>query len=1093
MNSIIDYVENWAEVHPEKCFASFLDVQGKELETYTYLRFHERTRHLAEYLLQQVGLRRGDRALLVYSPGLELIVAFVACARVGVIPVPVYPLLTMNFEGSLAKLAFVAHDSGATTALTTREIYQSYRMSAAQRQISSFPKHAPVLPEIEWITTDDVRGQASSSFRNAPDPIMFLQYTSGSTSDPKGVIVSHKNVIHNCRATLDHVPTGVSWLPQYHDMGLIGYYLFPLITGGTTYGFSPIDFLKRPVLWFQTLSRVRGTYASSPNFGFEYCLRENKISADQLADVDLSSLRVLMNASEPVRPETYSRFFERFAPYGLRPEVHLIAYGLAENTLAVTHRGRRLVTVNKRLLQDNLLRIENVPLLNHNQVRIASCGKPLEGIHVRIVEPKSRSALGNRQVGEIWIAGESACQGYWNRPELTQEVFGNAVVNDPEDHNAYLRTGDLGFLDRGELFVCGRIKDLIIIRGVNYYPQDIESIVESASQKIRAGGVAAFNGNGERETLVVVAEMRKRKDLPDPAEIIRAIRTQYYISPHTIVFVPPRTITKTTSGKIARSLTRQRWLKDELPVIATHVSVTDPELSRARSAGLGRRFRYLLEQYNLTGHEEHTLAEIGIDSLALVMLLDEIEQLLKERGAANLVTELDGRLLQHLTVAQFFSLFDQFEKVSEEGIALQFLKDLKQVHDAHQRDCMRNDAKLGSIELMDLSKNDRPLTNVLLTGPTGFFGPFLLRSLLAQTPYTYYALTRATNPVSGMERIRDSLRRARIWTPVLDAELERRVHVVCGDITQHNLGMRAEEWKFLTARVQAVIHNAALVNYVLNYDALRPHNVDGTRELLRFSYTGTQKEFHFISSTIIFGWASKRELMETDSNEDMLNLDFGYAQTKWVAEQLVFAAENQGLKVRVYRPAFISASTCGTASTEDLAIRLLAFMINHGVAVNALNQISFLPADVVADNITAIFKQPRTACSTFHVTVDSYYNMIDITRLITQEYGYHFVYYDIPSFIAETYRRCTKADPLYPLLDFFKQSQTRISAMQHKRYNNNQYRQAKGLSGQGCEEPTLKDTVSYLMSYMLREGIINVMPPLWVTPTAGQEPQEAQR
>lgn len=1092
MNSIIDYVEHWAEVQPEKCFASFLDLHGKELESYTYLQFHERTRHLAEYLSQQAGLRRGDRALLVYSPGLELIVAFIACARVGAIPVPVYPLLTLNFERSLARLTFVAHDCAATTALTTREIYQSYRMDAVQRQVSSLPKHAPVLPEIDWITTDDVKGRASNGFRNAPDPIMFLQYTSGSTSDPKGVIVSHKNVIHNCRATLDHVPTGVSWLPQYHDMGLIGYYLFPLITGGATYGFSPMDFLKRPVLWFETLSRVRATYASSPNFGFEYCLRENKISTDQLADVDLSSLRVLMNASEPVRPDTYTRFFERFAPFGLRPEVHLIAYGLAESTLAVTHCGRRLVSVNKRLLQENLVRIENIESLNNDQLRLASCGKPLDGIHLKIVEPESHSVLGNRKIGEIWIAGESVCEGYWNRPELTLKVFGNALINDPDDRNTYLRTGDLGFLDEGELFLCGRLKDLIIIRGINYYPQEIERIVESTSQKIRIGGVAAFNGNGEGETLIVVVETRKRNDLPDPAEIIRAIRTQYYINPDTIVFVPPRTITKTTSGKIARSLTRQRWLKGELRVIATHVSVTDPELSRARSNGLGGPFRYLLEQYNLTGQEKYTLAEIGIDSLALVTLVAEIEQLLIDRGAGDLVTEIDGRLLQRLTVAQFFSLFAQLEKASDEESALQFLKHLKQGHNAHQRACMRNDAKLGSIELMDLSTTDRPLTNVLLTGPTGFFGPFLLRSLLVQTPCTYYVLTRATNPVSGMERIRDSLRRAGIWTPVLDAELQRRVHVVCGDLTKHNLGMRSEEWKLLTARVQAVVHNAALVNYVLNYDALRPHNVDGTRELLRFSYTGTRKEFHFISSTIIFGWNSASQVLETDANENMLNLDFGYAQTKWVAEQLVFAAEQQGLKVRVYRPAFISASTCGTASTEDLAIRLLAFMINHGVAVNALNQISFLPADVVADNIVALFKQPRIAGSTFHVTVDSYYNMMDITRLITREYGYHFVYYDIPSFVVEMYRRCTKVDPIYPLLDFFKQSHTRLSAMQHKRYNNNQYRQARGLSGQGCEEPTLKDTVSYLMRYMLREGIISRMPPSWVTPAAGEEPQEAQ-
>ena len=299
---------------------------------------------------------------------------------------------------------------------------------------------------------------------------------------------------------------------------------------------------------------------------------------------------------------------------------------------------------------------------------------------------------------------------------------------------------------------------------------------------------------------------------------------------------------------------------------------------------------------------------------------------------------------------------------------------------------------------------------------------------------------------------------------------------MCGDIAKHNLGLRFEQWTSLATRVQAVFHNAALVNYVLNYEALRPHNVDGTRELLRLSYVGTQKEFHFISSTIIFGWTGKGTLLEIDRNDGMVNLDFGYAQSKWVAEQLVFAAEKQGLKVRIYRPSFISASTAGVGSRNDIAILLLAFMINHGVAVNALNQISFLPADIAADNIAAIFKQQQTADRTLHVTVDGYYNLMDITRLISCDYGYTFVYYDIPSFLAELKRRCRKDDPLFPLMDFFNRSQSKIAAMQHKRYNNDRYREARQLSGHGRGDPLLKDTVSYLMTYMLRRGIIHERP-----------------
>ncbi|UCG14951.1 MAG: thioester reductase domain-containing protein [Deltaproteobacteria bacterium] len=1070
-------------MQPDKCLSSFLDIHGNEKETYTYSSFHERSRHLAEYLSRQVGLKGGDRALLVYPPGLEIIVAFIACARIGAIPVPIYPPTPANFKRGLSQLTFVARDCDARVALATRELFRSYPKLSEEHRDSTLLQSIPALPNLDWFTTDDVRGQASDGFYNDPGSILFLQYTSGSTGDPKGVIVSHENVVHNCRATIDHIPTGVSWLPQYHDMGLIGYYLYPIITGGTTYGFSPMDFLKRPVLWLQILSRVHATYTSSPNFGFEYCLQEDKIASNELNDLDFSSVRVMMNASEPVRAETYRRFLERFGPYGLRPEAHVVAYGLAENTLAVSSYGRRMVTVNERSLQKGTLHIENAELLNNNQLTLVSCGRPLDGIQVRIVDPKSCAVLGSRKIGEIWLAGKSTCQGYWNRPQLTQEVFCNAVANDPEDENAYLRTGDLGFLEDGELYVCGRIKDLIIIRGVNYYPQDIESIVESTSQKIRTGCVAAFSGNEEEESVVIVAGVRTAKDLPDPAKISQALRTHYYTGPHTIVFAPPRTLVKTTSGKIARSLIRQRWLNGELPAIATYVNDHDKEFTRTLPSGLRERFQYILKSYNLSGNETCTLAEAGIDSLAMAMLLLEIEQMLEEHGITDLVNVIDGRLLQRLTVAELFSLLNQFEKGSDAPIAdlKNVLQQLKQENEDYEADCMRRDANLGSINCGDLPEADEPLTSVLLTGPTGFFGPFLLSSLLLQTPYTYYVLTRAADQASGMGRIRSSLRSARLWTPDLQVALEKRVHIVCGDIAQHNLGIRSEKWKSLTTRVQAIIHNAALVNYVLNYNALKPHNVDGTRELLRFSCTGTKKEFHFISSTIIFGWTSKGEPLESENNEDMLNLDFGYAQSKWVAEQLVFAAEKQGLNVKVYRPAFISASTNGIASKDDIVIRLLAFMINHGIAVNARNQISFLPADVTANNIAAIFKQRQTANQTLHVTVDDYYNLSDITRLITEEYGYPFVYYDIPTFVAEITRRCAKEDPLYPLLDFFNRSHPKITAMQHKRYGNDRYREARQLSGNSYSQPTLQQTVSYLMSYMLREGIIAGSPR-----TAGQ-------
>ncbi|HEV3309018.1 MAG TPA: thioester reductase domain-containing protein [Chloroflexota bacterium] len=1082
LKTITEQLDHWASREPGRRLYTFLDGLGAEIDSCDYAGFSERTRYLAEHLVTESGVRRGDRVLLVYPPGLEAINAFFACARLGAIPVPVHPPSRRDYKTGLAKMVVVARDCGANTVLTHHSVQRDWHSengSTGEHNANGVTESVGEPNGLTWIPTDGLHGRASDQFRDNPGEILFLQYTSGSTSAPRGVMVSHENVIHNGRATLDHVPTGgtgVSWLPQYHDMGLIGYYLYPVIAGGATYGFSPMDFLRRPALWLQTIARVRATYASSPNFGFEYCLREDKVSEEELTDVDLSSLESLMNAAEPVRAETYERFFQRFGPYGLRRRAHVVAYGLAENTLAVSHHGRRSVAVDRRLLSEGVLRIETTGHENGNHLRVASCGKPLDGIDVRIVDPASSAELAPGEIGEIWVAGSSTCDGYWDRPALTREIFKNRIANRPRDGRVYLRTGDLGFTDRGELFVCGRIKDLIIVRGVNYHPQDVERVVESASPLIRNAGVAAFNDSEEQESIVVVVEVQNPRELPDPADIAQALRTHHFAGPYTIVLARSKTIARTTSGKLARTFTREQWLNGSLEDLVTyrswgHGAVED------RSSSLRERFTYLLEAYELGGREDQTLEDIGIDSLDLVVVVDEIEHLLVERGAGDLIGEVDGRLLQRLTVAQLFSVLDRMEGETDihDSNLRDVLKHLKDEHDRYERESMRFDAKLGHMEGARTETPARPLERVLLTGPTGFFGPFLLASLLQNTPYEYHALTRAEDSAGGMDRIREALDHSRLWWPGLEEDLDQRVKVICGDVSKRNLGLSAGDWQGLTTSVEAVIHNAALVNYSQNYSALKPHNVDGTRELLRLSLTGPQKPFHFISSTIIFGWSLKGQLLETDNNEEMLNLDFGYAQSKWVAEQLVFEAGERGLPIAVYRPSFVSASTGGIASKADITVRLLAFMINHGIGVNARNQISFLPADVAAHNVAAIIGRgepiAKGKAPTFHVTVDDFYSIIDITRVITSEHGYPFVYFDIPEFVSELKRRCHQDDPLFPLLDFVTRSYLKIARMERKRYDNRRYREARHESG-GLADPTLSQTVACLMQYLNEAGLI---------------------
>jgi thioester reductase-like protein len=303
---------------------------------------------------------------------------------------------------------------------------------------------------------------------------------------------------------------------------------------------------------------------------------------------------------------------------------------------------------------------------------------------------------------------------------------------------------------------------------------------------------------------------------------------------------------------------------------------------------------------------------------------------------------------------------------------------------------------------------------------------------------------------------------------------EARVIPVCGDLGQPKLGLTQDEWEFLASEIDTVFHNGATVNYLFNYDLMRDANVLGTNEVVRLAFEGRPKEFNYVSTTFVFGWAVKSVLNETDLNENMELLDFGYSQSKWVAEQVVVDARSRGLSARIFRPALVSPSVTGGGNNFDIAVRLVAFMVNHGIGVDTLNQVSFVPADIVANNIVAISTTPGTANRTYHVTRDDYSNMMDITRLITKATGRQFETFRLPDFVPELIRRCRKEDLLFPLLDFLVGSVDNISAMEFKRYDSSSYQKARDASVWGKADPSLEDTVNGILKFMYRKGIISV-------------------
>jgi len=1080
MASILDKLDSLGDQHPHRLLYSFIDLNGKQIGAYSYESFLHRTKVIAGHLRKEHGFAPQDRLLLAYPPGLEMICAFFGCVRAGLIPVPVYPPSSHGFQSALYKMVHIAKDCQAAGILTSRDYLGSLKTNLARSGVSASGLDVDYISALRWVVTEDFVDTISDETFNGASNILFLQYTSGSTRDPKGVMVTHENILHNCPLVIDHpAPVVVTWLPQYHDMGLIGCYLYPALTGGTTYGFAPTDFIQRPALWFDAIKTYRASASAAPNFAYDYCLRAGRISQESLENCDLSSLRLLMVAAEPVKPDTYKRFLQAFQPHGLKSESFFVAYGLAENTLAVSLGGRNIVSVNKNGIALGKARMTTEVSEIGAATQIVSCGTPLPGITVKIVDPEKHVALEPGRIGEIWIAGGSKCLGCWNNPELTLKLFHARLVDDSPYDDGYLRTGDMGFFHDGELFVCGRIKDMIILRGQNYYPQDIEAVVEKASGLIRTNCVAAFQIHEDSEpALAIVAEVKNPKALPDALQIAAAVRNYLNLEVALISFIAPRAIPRTSSGKIMRHITKNMWLAGQFTVLSEFSREKDAGPSTSDSVGQSP-FDVLKARYGLTGTESYNLVEAGLDSLDLVVFMHEIKELLKDKGADVLARQVDVGLIQRVSVAELFQLAEQLERAPEEALVplRHSLAAFREEQRAAEERMMSNDKKLIFEPAAPALLPETPILNhVLLTGGTGFIGPFLVKSLLEQTSAKIHVLVRASDEPQGRQRLRAAMESMGPCPADLMQRFETRVIPVCGDLGQRELGLTPRMWDFLASEIDTVFHNGATVNYLLNYDRMRDANVRGTNEVLRLAFEGRPKSFNYVSTTFVFGWAVKSVLYETDLNENMELLDFGYSQSKWVSEQVVMDACRRGLTTRIFRPALVSPSITGGGNNFDIAVRLVAFMVNHGIGVDALNQVSFVPADITANNIVAISTTPGTANKTYHVTRDDYANMLDITGLITKATGRQFEIFCLPDFVPELIRRCRKDDLLFPLLDFLVGSVDNISAMEFKRYDSSCYQAARDASAWGKPDPSLEETVHGILRFMQRKGIISVVP-----------------
>ncbi|MCA9157539.1 MAG: aminotransferase class I/II-fold pyridoxal phosphate-dependent enzyme [Planctomycetales bacterium] len=661
---LVAVLQHWAAERGDQPAFYFTDGErGEDDLCMTFAELDLAARNVAGYLQKLGG--KGQRVLLLYPPVLDFVVGFFGCLYAGATAVPAFPP-RKNRKGQ--RIHGIARDCQASLALTNEYVRQQIEGDANWVEWES----------VSIIATDSLAQDYSALWKNpglSPDDLAVLQYTSGSTGQPKGVMLSHGNLVRNTELIMVAFETskesiGVSWLPTYHDMGLVGGVLESVFIGRPVVLMSPMAFLQKPIRWFRTIARYQATTSGGPNFAYQLCV--DKILDEELEGIDLSSWQTAFNGAEPVRAATLQQFSERFTKAGFNHSAFLPCYGMAETTLIVTG-GPQGDPPVIRTFDSQALDLQQVVACetsDSNARAMVASGQVLPGEQLLIVDPETLATLDEDQIGEIWIRSSSVGQGYWEREETTQETFG---AHTAAGQGPFLRTGDLGFLHEGQLFVAGRLKDMIIVRGVNRYPQDIEQTVEQSHEIMQSGLIAAFADTAEdRERLIVAAEVPTRREETNWDEVIvavrRAVAQQHELPPEAVVLVRFGTLPRTSSGKIQRHACRDEFARGSLKIVAQwkaweiDLPESEPMIAASNYRPGGNGQLAVADTHASGAQPDHEIVDIVMDAIRAVaqerakqldletnIVLDlGLDSLERMQIAHSLEQTFDGRFPEHV-------------------------------------------------------------------------------------------------------------------------------------------------------------------------------------------------------------------------------------------------------------------------------------------------------------------------------------------------------------------------------------------------------------------------------------------------------------
>ncbi len=942
MYGILEKVMAEAADLPDRKLYNFLDCSTEPFGEHivTIGEAWQRASDIAAELLAK-GAKKGDRAIILSLQDQGTVYAVWGCMMIGVVFTLIPPPLD---KSKLNRFVAVLKSCSPKFLISNAALEQTNdnNPSAALLRQAFFQ-----VVTLKRIYTDRVKPYHGPSLLCAhePDDLLYLQYTSGSTSAPKGVMVTYKNLmacIDLCLDIFDFKTTHqslVSWVPFYHNIGLVVAIFMPAYADKTIAHYVPtLQFLEKPVIWLKALSWYQATITAAPNSAYELCTR--LVSRSEAAQYDLTHMQRLINGSETVDPHTVDAFCELFH---ISHNAFAPGYGLSECVCvaSLSSQDYRSVPVSVTDYHHGVFR----PCADGEKT-IVSVGRPAADMKIVAVH-SDLTPCREGEIGEICLQGSNVCTGYWNNPEESR-VFSTVIPGYPGD---FYRTGDMGAVYQGQLYLTGRIKEMIIIGGKNIFPSDTIVQLHEEGFELPVSSMAVFSvERGGKEQPVFCAECRPDADFVRlAAQVNKTVSAAFGFSFKDVVFVREGTLPRTDNRKIQTLAARRAYDSDRLQVLfstlrygkekhAASVSKNKIELSPYASPEEIRPVIRDIFASLLPGVDfgpEDSFLELGGDSLGMMELIANME--------SELQVTIDLReIVASPTVA---------------GIS-QYLSDLLNGRSGSYKTDLRAECVLDADIVPQSAYSHRPedCRSIFVTGTTGFLGAYLVRELISRhksEDFTVYCHGRGSSPEAVMKRIEQNMQRFGCW----DDSFRKYITPVPGDLNQPRLGMGYDLYQQLAGSVDMMIHNGAVLNFILPYRQLKKVNVTGTAEALRFACTGRAKYFHYISSYSVYDNPShfERRVMEDDPLESPDGYFLGYSETKWVAEKLVGIARERGLRASVYRPGDITGTLeDGIWKLEDLISRSIVGCIQMGSFPEIQVNLHLTPVDYVAAAIVRI-------------------------------------------------------------------------------------------------------------------------------------------